>query len=423
MTPLIRFAHGTPLGGTVNAVSSKSDVLRLLLCASLAGDPVSVLYTGMLSDDVRAAVRCLTALGADIRVSDGCLAVQKGLSLPHLPHGAVLDCGESAAVARFLLPLAACFAPGARFTGSGRLPERPLAPLCRALEEHGARFSAHTLPLTVLACASLNGGFSVPCDVTSQYLSALLFLLPLGEDISVRRTTPPVSARYIDMTTDRMRLFGVDTVVFGDRYTAVGQYRAPAATLRAEGDYSSAAFFLCAASPGHPVTVMGLEPITNQGDRRILSLLSEMGASVSQSADAVTVSVECPLHGIETDVSDVPDLVPPLAVRAAASFGKTVLHGTGRLRMKESDRVAGLSRLLTSLGASVRTTDDDIFIEGHGSLIGGTPPLSRDHRLFMAAAVAAVFCDKDVFLPDDGSFTKSYPTFLQDYATLAGGIL
>jgi len=335
---------------------------------------------------------------------------------------AVLDCGESGSTLRFLLPVAAATCKENHFTGIGRLPLRPITELMQACAQHGTRFSAPSLPFTVTG--GLRGGdFTLPGDISSQYISGLLLAAPLtGEQVNIHLTTPLQSAAYVDMTIRTMRNFGVAVQRTDDGFSvAQGQrYRTPVEVF-IEGDWSSAAFFLAAGALGGPVTLQGLSSDSAQGDRIILPLLQQMGANVTETEDSITVS-RGTLRGIDADMAQIPDLLPPLAAVAAAAEGQSRFYNAGRLRLKESDRLDALCRMLTALGADVQQQKDALIVTGRPQLSGGTASSFGDHRIAMAAAVAACVCRDPVTINDAGCTDKSYPGFFEHYRMLGGNV-
>ena len=393
--------HG-PLGGRVDAIASKSQLQRLLLCAALA-DRETVVHGASDAADVQAMCRCLRALGARVTADGKTLRVQP---VTERARGAA-DCGESGATLRFLLPVAAALGRETTFRLHGRLPQRPLGPLWEAPGE--------------LLCAGRleSGRFALPGDVSSQFFSGLLFALPLLDGPSeLIAVTPPESAGYIAMTLAALRRFGIAAEPLPDGWAVPGgqRYRSPGA-VRAEGDWSNAAFWLAAGALSRPVTVTGLQAESGQGDRVILEYLRRFGAEVEQNADAVTVR-PAPLHGCSLDVRGTPDLAPPLALLAACAAGTTRITGAARLRYKESDRLASIAAALRALGADVRDLPDGLEIAG-GRLTGGTVDACGDHRIAMLAAIASARCD--VRLRGAECVEKSDPHFWQTLAGLRSG--
>lgn len=403
------------LSGAVAAIPSKSDAHRLLIAAALSDAPTSIALPSR-SRDIDATAGCLRALGAEI--SDEA----EGISVSPIKkrrEDILLDCAESGTTLRLLLPVAAALCKRARVIGRGRLPERPLAELIRCLSAHGVCFDNDRLPLS-LSGELLAGEYGIPGDVSSQYISGLLLALPLlaGES-TIRLYTPLESAGYVDMTLSALSRFGVTAKKGPDSFFIQGNqaYRSPGKVL-AEGDWSNAAFFLAAGAMGKPVACTGLDQNSVQPDRAILELLSRFGADVAWRDGAVTVS-PAPLKGMDIDVSQAPDLVPILAVLACAAKGQTRLYNARRLRMKESDRLTCVAAMLRSLGAVVEELQDSLVITG-GALSGGRVDCCEDHRIAMAASVAATIAAGATTLMGAECTGKSYPTFFEDFVSLGG---
>ena len=261
------------LHGAVAAIPSKSDAHRLLIAAALCDAPTHIELPSR-SRDIDATAACLRALGADIQDEPGGMSVAPIKKRGESPQ---LDCGESGTTLRLLLPVAAALYKSAGVTGRGRLPERPLAELIRCLSAHGVQFSNDRLPLTLWG-ALCSGEYSIPGDVSSQYISGLLLALPLlAGDSSIRLTSPLESAGYVDMTLSALSRFGVRAQTKPDGFFVPGNqaYRSPG-NVQAEGDWSNAAFFLAAGAIGKPVTCTGLTQNSAQPDRAILELLSPL---------------------------------------------------------------------------------------------------------------------------------------------------
>lgn len=416
-----------PLAGTVTAPASKSEAHRLLICAALSDRPTRLTLNN-ISEDIEATADCLRSLGAEVLHEEGSLVVTPIMRVPDSP---LLDCRESGSTLRFLLPVAAALAGEVRFTGSGRLPERPIGALQAAMARHGVSFSADRLPFKT--SGRLQGGaFDLPGDVSSQYVTGLLLTLPLLSGDSLLTVHPPLrSAAYLDITLTALRRFGIRPREDGGaglprRFQLSGpqSFRSPG-VLEVGGDWSGAAFLLAAGALTGPVTVRGLDPASPQGDRRILDFLKAFGAEVSLRKDAVTVAPGSlrGLEGCPLDVDATPDLLPVLAATAAWADGRTAFVNGGRLRLKESDRIASTLVLIRSLGGRAEETPegDGLIVHG-GGLSGGTAEGFRDHRIVMAAAVAASRCPQGVTVTDAEACSKSYPAFFEDYARLGGDV-
>lgn len=384
-----------PLRGRVAAPPSKSDAHRALICAALAGAPTQILMQGG-NEDIEATVRCLTALGARIAENTRGIRVAPVSGMAETP---LLDCGESGSTLRFLLPVAAAVAEKSRFTGSGRLPGRPIGGLLEALSANGCVPSAPALPLT-LSGKLKAGKFDIPGNVSSQFVSGLLMALPLLDgDSRIELKSPLESSAYVDMTINTLKRFGVGVFPGAGRYTAPGRQRfcSPSA-YRVEGDWSGASFFLVAGAIGGKVDVGGLNESSAQPDRAILNFLDELPDKI--------------------DVSAFPDLFPVLAVRACAKRGDTILCGAARLRIKESDRVKTTCRLIRDLGGAAEEFEDSLLIHGTGRLRGGTAHSENDHRIAMTAGIAAGICEGPVTITGAEAVNKSYPAFWEELKKL-----
>ena len=406
------------LCGTLSAISSKSFVHRLLICAALADSQVSI-RLNTLSDDINATIRCLEAMGATVEIGAENILVTPILLMrreqPKIDT-VILDCGESGSTARFLLPLASLLFDSFTMTGSGRLPGRPFAPLCRALAHAGATFDSDTLPLS--GGGKIHAGnFSIEGDVSSQFISGLLFTLPLlASESTITLATSLESAGYVDMTIDVLRMFGIKIERTGPEFRIPGNQRfSSPGEVQAEGDWSNAAFFLCMAALGGDVTVTGLSPDSTQGDAEIIDLLRRFG--VHADSDSVQAGA---LAGISIDASQIPDLVPVIAVVAAAAEGETRIYNAQRLRLKESDRIQSTFNMLTAVGADAAITEDGLVIHGKKQLEGGSVDGSGDHRIVMAAVCAACVCKNPVIIRGCQAVNKSYPSFFEDFMALGG---
>ena len=403
------------LTGAIAAIPSKSHAHRLLICAALADAP-SRLSCPQLSRDIKATVDCLSAMGAAITYADGVLNIRPIGAVPEEP--ALLPCGESGSTLRFLLPVVGALGLNACFRMEGRLPQRPMQPLTDLLRLRGMVIRQEG---DLLFCEGQlqPGTFEIPGNISSQYISGLLFALPLlAEDSSLVITTATESAAYIDMTLDALSLSGIRVIRTATGWDIPGnqQYRM-ADGISVEGDWSNAAFFLCAGAVSAPVTLTGLRLDSTQGDRKILSVLREFGAKVEAEEDRITVS-PAPLHGITVDAAEIPDLIPVLCAVACAAEGITTVTNAARLRLKESDRLTATANLLNTLGGKVTELPDGLVIEGCGRLIGGTVDAAGDHRMAMTAAVCSLLCSEPVTIPNAQCTEKSYPAFWQDFSAL-----
>lgn len=410
--------HGT-LKGEVTPPPSKSQAHRLLICAALSVEPCSIVCNSV-NDDIMATMRCLNALGARITFSSGVFDVQP----IELVKGGTLDCGESGSTLRFLMSVAAVLGADATFVGAGKLPQRPMGALTDVLSAHGIAFERHTADELPVTCSgALQGGrFALPGNISSQYLTGLLFALPLAAvDSEIEITGGLTSASYIDMTIDALRTAGISVERRNNIFTIKGnqQYRMPARVV-VEGDWSSAAFWVVAGVIGkQPVTVCGMNNESLQGDSAIVDHLRSMGAFITVDGDKVTAAPSH-LFGAELDCMDTPDLVPVLSVAAAVAQGTTTFINVGRLRFKESDRLAAMKSVLASFGISSSVGEDTFTVYG-GEPVALTPVESfGDHRIAMSAAVLSTVAQGVTTINGSACVAKSYPLFFEDFAVLGG---
>ena len=397
----------TLLNGRVRSPSSKSQGHRLLLAAALA-QAESVIKGLSDSKDIQATLSCIRALGARVeQQKDGLHVVGRGGGFDD-SQPLFLDCGESGSTLRFLIPIALAVAGGGSFTGHGRLMERPLKPYFDIFDQKDIYY-ARMGDRAGLEGRLTPGDYCLPGDVSSQFVTGLLYALPLLEgDSRIVITTALESRAYVDMTLDALRQFGVHACWQDEQTLLVPgnqKYRACAVTV--EGDWSQAAFWYAARALGSDVTVGGLSESSAQGDRVIAQQYQQLTAP----------------GDVELDVAQCPDLVPALGAMAAVRRGTTRIVNAARLRIKESDRLAAVTQVLNAMGAQVTELHDGLVITGRDSLAGGVSVDSHnDHRIAMMAAVAATRCEKPVVVLGGQCVAKSYPNFWEDYRALGGDI-
>lgn len=379
------------LKGAVTPPSSKSQTHRAVLALMLAQGE-GKLSNLAVSEDIQATQDCVAAL------KSGQPAQADGLPL--------LDCGESGSTLRFLIPVALAVRGGGHFTGRGRLMERPQGPYIRLFEEKGILWNQEGTCLTVAGQLE-PGVYALPGNVSSQFITGLLYALPLlPGDSRIVLTTPLESRGYVDMTLDMLRRFDIKVEEQEDGFLVPGNQTYQARDLTLEADWSGAAFWYAANFLGAQVDIQGLNPDSVQGDRQIGTLYWKL----ARPGD------------VDIDLSQCPDLAPPLAAMAAVRKGTTRFVHAGRLRMKESDRLETIARTLNALGAKAQVGEDTLTLEGVDHLEGGTVDGCNDHRIAMMAAVAAVACKEPVTILGAECVKKSYPRFWEDYTALGGEI-
>jgi 3-phosphoshikimate 1-carboxyvinyltransferase len=407
-------------GGTVSAIASKSQAHRLLICAALA-DKESHVVCSERSADIDATVECLSALGAIIRHTNMGFFVRP-IGPSEIEGRRTLECGESGSTLRFLLPVNGALGAYSAFQMRGRLPSRPLSPLYDELLSHGCILSDPGKNPLFCTGKLQPGRYTIPGNISSQFISGLLFALPLLDGESTIEITADIESRpYIDMTISALKQFGIAIYEDDHRFIIHGRqtYQSPG-TVNVEGDWSNAAFWLCAgAIGGNRITCTNLNIDSLQGDKAVVRFLERFGADVKIGTDSVTVS-RGKLFGIEIDAGNTPDLVPVLAAVASVAEGKTIIYNAERLRLKESDRLQTVTETLSALGANITATDTGLIVQGKPKLTGGEAYSFGDHRIAMTAAVISAACENPVRIKRVEAISKSYPGFFRDFAALGG---
>ena len=403
------------LNGSVRIQPSKSAAHRAIFCAALA-DGKSVLTNVALSDDVAASLKAVEKMGlCSHKMEDGALFINK--SAPAAPQNdeiVEIDCNESGSTLRFCLPLAM---DGRErwFVGRGRLLERPLDPyeeICRKQNIKMIRSGSG-----IMVRGELNPDiFIIQGDISSQFISGLLFALPrLKGDSRIIFNTKLESRPYVDLTMDMQKKFGVHTEFSAEDIIVYGNQKYKETHIEIEGDYSHAAFFAVGAALSGEVEMEGLSPDSLQGDRAVFELLKYAGAQVN----GYRVK-KSPLRALEIDVSQIPDLVPVLCVLACGIKGTTTIYNAARLRLKESDRLAAMTAELSKLGAAITEYDDKLVIEGGRKLRGGSVDSHGDHRIAMALTIASCITEGIIFLENPNVVSKSAPFFYSEFKRLGG---
>ena len=411
--------------GGVQAPPSKSLAHRAVLAAALAAGESRV--EGLeWSDDLRATLRAARAFGAQVRQEERGIAV-RGCGMPAAP-AAPVDCGESGSTLRFLAPILAQTGRPVRLVGHGRLPQRPQQVYADLFAQKGARFAQDSEGITL--CGPLPGGeYALRGDVSSQFITGLLFALPLAEEDSVIRVRHPFESRsYVGLTLDTLADFGIQIhPCEGENETAFaveGGQRYRPHSCRVQADWSNAAFPAVLGALTGAVQVAGLDPQSAQGDAVILDILLRCGAQ-ARWENGLLGFEPAPLHGIDIDLADCPDLGPVLMALAMFCTGTTRIRNAGRLRIKESDRIAAMAAELAKFGASVRQPDPDTVEIGGCRVRAPQQALCshNDHRVVMSCAVAALAAGVPAVLQDAGAVAKSWPSFFETLEQLGAKVV
>lgn len=412
----VKFSPFVP-NGTVNVPPSKSDVHRAIICAAMANG-VSRISPVALSNDIKATIGCIKALGADAVLENNVLTVD-GTNM-YKNKTALLDCGESGSTLRFFIPIAAVGNINATFVGKGKLPQRPIGIFTEALPKAGTVCkTGGGLPLEIKGQLK-SGIFKISGNVSSQFITGLLLALPILEgDSEIVLTSPLESVGYIAMTIRTMKQFGVNIQATEKGWHIKGGQSYKTCDYTTDGDWSQAAFFMVLGAVSGKVTVKGVAKDSTQGDKKCAEILARFGAKVTQLDKEVTVE-KGELKAITIDASQIPDLVPVLSVCAAFAEGTTKIINAERLRIKECDRLKATAELLNNLGGKVKELSDGLEITGVSSLKGGNVNGYNDHRIVMSAAVCAARSDEDITATFAMSINKSYPDFYIDYNSIGG---
>lgn len=415
------------LNGNVKIPPSKSMAHRAVICAAL-GNSISKIANIDYSDDIVATIEAMKSLGAEITKKDDYLEVI-GIKSPNnkcvdIKSERVIDCNESGSTLRFLVPIAAVFDGANRFVGRGNLGKRPLDTYYKIFDEQGIKYSYKEGILDLVTEGKLKAGdFKVKGNISSQFITGLLFTLPLLDgDSKIIITTEMESKGYIDLTLSAMKDFGIE-VINNDykEFIIKGNQTYVSCDYRVEGDYSQAAFFLCADALKNDVTALDLKRDSLQGDKEVIDILERMGVKIEICGSGLKGEVLQSIKATIIDGSQCPDIIPVVSLVAALCEGTSTIINAGRLRIKECDRLAAITSELNKLGAKITEKPDGLVIEGVKKLKGGAEVWShKDHRIAMTLAVASTVCEEPILIKDYECVSKSYPQFWDDFKSLGG---
>ena len=408
---LVTISPPARIGGTVSAPPSKSMAHRAVLCSALAKG-TSHIENLEFSKDILATLAAAGQLCARVESGPADVLVE---GLGHFrPVFGPVDCCESGSTLRFLIPLASLTGQSITFVGRGRLMERPQSVYETLYREQNLHFEQANGQLTV-AGSLRSGEYTLAGNVSSQFISGLLFVLPLLAGDSTLHLIPPVESRsYIEMTRAAQAAFGVTSHWLDDTTLCIpgGQQYHPRDYI-VEGDYSQAAFLAVLGAVKGGITLTGLAAETLQGDAAILDILRRCGAKFTRT-EAGLVFEQAPLHGVDIDLADCPDLGPVLMVLGLLCEGTTVIRNAERLRIKESDRIAAMEAELRACGGVLCSEGGTITVQGcKPQLHAPEAPLSghNDHRVVMSLTVLALAADIPLAINEAEAVQKSWPHF------------
>lgn len=418
--------YPSELKGEVKIPPSKSMAHRAIICAALS-EGLCIIENIDYSDDIIATIDAMNSLGAKIvKHKDYIEVIGAYGSDEKAKETRVIDCNESGSTLRFLVPISLLFKGSSNFIGRGNLGKRPLTTYYNIFERQGIQYSYEEGNLNLVINGELKAGtFEVEGNVSSQFITGLLFTLPLlKEDSKIIITTEMESKGYIDLTLKAMSDFGVEIINNNYReFIIKGNQKYNARNYRVEGDYSQAAFFLCADSLGNDVLCKDLDLNSLQGDKEVIDILERMNVVFNTNNIGVKGIANGELTSTVIDGSQCPDIIPVLTAVASLTNGTTEIINAGRLRIKECDRLSAVTSELNKLGAKIIEKEDGLVITGVEKLQGGVEVWShKDHRIAMTLAIASTRCEEPIVIKDYECVAKSYPNFFEDFKALGGNI-
>lgn len=399
------------LCGSISAKSSKSETIRLLLASYLSFGSTTKIENFSLSGDIKSAINALSALGCKFSGNE--------LTSPETQKNeAKITVGESGTLYRLLLPILCAIGGKYGIEAENTLKNRPMDELISTLEAHN--ITAKRTECGVAIEGKLTSGrFEISGSVSSQYVSGLLFALPLLKGNSeIALTSPLKSEKYVEMTVNTLKSFGISVQKTPDGYFIKGDQKYISSGIyKACGDYSTSSYYFLGGALTGDVTVTGLSESSYQPDEAFVSVLESVGATVSRNGDAVTVKKAERLTPFAFDVDNAPDLAPMLAVLAAFCQGESILKNVNRLRFKESDRINSICALLTAIDVKFSLKDNALTIFG-GTPKSGVIDSFSDHRIAMAGAIALLKIGGEINGVE--AVAKSAPQFFEDLQRLGG---
>ena len=412
------------LSGEVKIPPSKSMAHRAIICAALS-DGLSIIENIDYSDDIIATIEGMKALGASIVKYDDYLEIV-GIYKSNKENNEfrIINCNESGSTLRFLVPISMLFSGKSKFVGKGNLGKRPLTTYYNIFENQGIEYSCEEGNLNLIINGKLKpGNFKVEGNVSSQFITGLLFTLPLlNSDSKITITTKMESKGYIDLTLQVLKLYGIEIVNHEYKQFIVrGRQEYKARDYRVESDFSQAAFYLVAGALGNDVTLLDLNLDSLQGDKATIDFLKQMNCEIVENDEGIKV-VSHGLKATTVDASQCPDVIPVVSLALALASGHSEVINAGRLRIKECDRLQATVEELNKLKAHAVEHESSMELDGVETLTGGNVSSHDDHRMAMMLAIASTVCKEPVIIDNKECVKKSYPSFWEDFEMLGGKI-
>lgn len=407
--------------GEVVIPPSKSMSHRAIICAALAPGK-STITNVAYSDDIKVTIEGMEQLGATITCLEDCVIIEGIKDFKQLKKNTVF-CNESGSTLRFFIPIFSLCNQEISFTGKNRLLKRPQSIYEKIFQEQGISYLQNEDEIRIGARLHASD-YVLNGDVSSQFISGLLFALPLLDNDSTIHIKEPYESRsYVDLTLEMLHRYGIKAT-YQDANTLFipGKQTYKPQDYKIEGDYSQLAFFAVLASINHDLKCLGLAHDSLQGDKQIISILQNAGAEIEEIEDGYFIK-KSKLHNSSIDLNDCPDLGPILTVMAMYANGHTHIYNAQRLRYKESDRIEAMETELKKCNVKFSSSESEIFIQGNTTyesdeiLIG-----HKDHRIVMSLCVAATLFNKPIIIDGVEAINKSYPAFFKDFERVGGKV-
>lgn len=405
------------LSGKIIVPPSKSLAHRAIICASLARGR-SIIKNIEYSKDIEATIACMKELGTIIFKHDDYLEIDGTTTF--FKNKCEMNCEESGSTLRFMIPISLVDFANVHYIGKGQLGKRPLNVYYQIFEKQKIPFLYRENVLDLYIQGQLKADeFFIPGDVSSQFISGLLFALPLLDgDSIIHITTPLQSKSYIDLTLQMLKMFGIDIGNKGNDYYIKGNQSYQPCDYMVEGDYSQAAFYFVANAFHNPIILKGLNTESLQGDKEIIDILKRMGCTFINNEDECYM--ECQqLNATEIDASQCPDIIPALALACSQAKGTSRIYNAKRLRIKECDRLKATVEVLRQWGIDVIEKEDEMLIS-KGTIKGGEASSYNDHRMAMMEAIASTIAKQPIVIDNKECVKKSYPSFWEHFSMLGG---
>ncbi|MBS5113577.1 MAG: 3-phosphoshikimate 1-carboxyvinyltransferase [Coprobacillus cateniformis] len=407
------------LKGQVCVPPSKSMAHRAIICASLARGR-STITNIEYSQDIKATIAAMKALGTMIFEYDDYLEIDGTTTF--LKNQCEINCFESGSTLRFMVPISLVCEANVHFIGEGRLGKRPLNVYYDIFEKQGISYLYRENILDLYVRGRLRGGvFEIPGNVSSQFISGLLFALPLMDEDSIIKITSPLESKgYIDLTLQMLNQYGIQVINHDYQELIIpGFQHYEAHDYRVEADFSQAAFYLVAGALGNDVVLTDLNLDSFQGDKEAIDILERMNAHLIIKETGHQM-ISSNLKATIIDGSQCPDIIPVIALACALSQGTTRIEHIARLRIKECDRLKATVEVINQLGGHAQELEDAMVIEGVERLKGGHVSSYNDHRMAMMEAIASTVCEAAVVIDEEKCVKKSYPSFWEHFQMLGG---